>query len=496
MAHVNWNRQLGLAAALFVLGTAAYWFEYKHKPGKEASEEQSKKIFPIKDKQVQSITLFDGNKSVTLNCSDMTAKLCKAGDNSKWEISEPSQLKADDSNVNALLTTLNTLSTAETIDLKDETPEKKEALMKEYGLDAQSRKTDKRVEITTPSEKTVLYLGNSHPIGESIFGVDSKNESRVLLVPSFFKANLEHDLTYWRNKKLLTIAAHEIESFKLDGSKGHLSAERKDGRWVIHSGQEEMDGDTENIDSLLSGATVLTAKEFASDHKTDNKAQSILKGLSPILTLSLQKEKGTAKEAPAPIVLTLIQKKTTAPNNKLYATVSNLDPLFALDPNTKDRLDKSVNDLRLAKLITSMERFSAKKLEFSGKPLGAQPIQLAQENGKWMNQATKTEVPSDAMNNLLDQLSGNRIKGFLLGATIPAGEKEGLKVTLSDEKNEAKRQFVFWKKEEKLYAKDLQSKKNEAYLIDSSLSRALPWSLDFFKKTDSKEEQKSVNAKK
>src|SRR4051812_20676130 len=105
MHHVNWNRQLGLALALFVLGTVAYWHEYKHKPQKEATEEASKLVFQIKDTQIQSVSVVHNHKMLTFECIDFAAGLCKPNDQSKWEVRVPSKLKADDSSVNSLVTT-------------------------------------------------------------------------------------------------------------------------------------------------------------------------------------------------------------------------------------------------------------------------------------------------------------------------------------------------------------------------------------------------------
>jgi len=55
------------------------------------------------------------------------------------------------------------------------------------------------------------------------------------------------------------------------------------------------------------------------------------------------------------------------------------------------------------------------------------------------------------------KISGNKIKDFFEGSTIPAGEKDGLKVTFGMIKFESKRQLIFWKKADNLYARDLQS---------------------------------------
>ncbi len=490
MSHqINWNRQLGLALGLFLLGTAAYWLEFKHKPEKEASEEQSKRVFQLKDHPVQSIQLTHGNHSISLNCLDYSAKLCKPSDHSKWEITAPLKIKADDTNVNTLLSTLSSLSSTETIDLKEETPEKRAQLLKEYGLDPASRKSSQQIHIVEPSGETILYLGGTHPVGENIFAIEEqgkKDAHQVYLIPHYFKSNLDHDLTYWRDKKLLTLAPHEIESFELHAPKSKLSAHKKQAQWELEANQESFSGDLENINSLLTSATFLTAKSFASDRKNDTTAKSTLKGFSPVLTLTLQKEKEAEKAAPSAIVLTLFQKKGGPSPKKIYATVSNLDPLFELDANVLDKLDKSLKDLRLVKLMTSMERFSAKKMEFSGNPIGEKPLHFTSSEGKWKNSENPSAFSGDSLQAILDQLSGNRIQEFLKGTAIPPGQSDGLKITVGDDLIEIQHQWIFWKANGKLYARDLKSNRNEVFLMDSTLEASLPWTKDFFKKAEPK----------
>lgn len=495
MTQVSWVRQLALAVVLFLLGSFAYWMEYQHKPKKEKEVEQNKKVFQLSSLPVKSIQITQGDQSIELNCLDFSAQLCKPEDQSKWELAQPIKVKADDSNVNSLLSAANHINASEIIDLSTETAEKRAELLKEYGLDAASRASQppRRFTIETEKGKWTLHLGLAHPIGEGIFALleqpGTSETNRVYLIPSYFKANFEHELNHWRNKKLLTLASHEIETFSLESKKaGKIQGIRKDGNWTLKAQGKEQAGDIENIDSLLAGATVLSAKSFASENNGNPKAASILKGMQNILTLTLTKPQGAEKQAPTPIVLKLFAK-AGSPNSKdsIYATVSNVDPLFELEPNAKDRLDQGMKDLRLAKLITSMERFSAKKLSFSGKPLGSEPVVLVNTDGKWVIEKTKADVQPEKVQTLLEKLSGNRIQDFISSSAAKGSPKEGIELTLSDEKNDAKRRFVFWKNEGKLYAQDLlkvsHGKPEEVLVVDSSIQDGLPWAADFFKKS-------------
>ena len=190
--------------------------------------------------------------------------------------------------------------------------------------------------------------------------------------------------------------------------------------------------------------------------------------------------------------MTLYQSPPAGTPKKLYATISNLDPLFELDPSAKDRMDKSTKDLRLAKLITSMDRFGTKRLEFSGKPIGDKSLVLTQTDGKWMIQPDKTAVSNEKVQSLLDKLSGNRIKDFLTGSAIPAGESEGLTLTLGDDKDVKKRQILFWKNGNQLYGRDLLTARKEAFTVDTIVQSELPWDRNYFKPEAAPAAQKST----
>jgi hypothetical protein len=501
MTQVSWTRQLGLAALLVVLGLLATWMEFKHRPEKEAQEEQAKKIFSLKETPVHSIRLSQGlptRPDFEFSCLDLSAKLCKPGEQSKWQITHPSQLRADDAAVNSLLSTLNHLNSIETISLKDETPQKRAALLKDYSLDPESLKVARKIEITTDRGTFVLYLGSTHPIGNDIFAVQENvpqnqkstgkiDDSLVYLIPNYLKANLDYDLGHWRDKKLLTLATHEIEAFQIDRPKSPLSGERKTSQWSLKTAQGEIPGDSDQVSALLSSATFLTATQFIADSKKDPLYGETLKGSSRILSLILHPEKGSQQEAPAPITLSLFRKSTGKSTFKLYATVSNMDPLFEVEIGAMNRLDKSAKDLRLAKLMTTLERFNVKRLEFSGAPFGSSPLKIHQAGGKWVSDSDSQELDSTKIQTLLDQLAGARIQEFLSDSHLPPGESSGLVLTVSNDQSSKK--WSFWKKatgptseEPPTYARDAQSHQHEIFLMDKALTSALPWNRDFFKK--------------
>ena len=503
MSPVSWRRNLALAFALLALGSATYWHEFTLKPKQEAAEERGKKIFDLKDHPVESIRFVSKERTFAFKCLDIVSKLCKPGDNSRWLVTEPSEFKADDSNVNALVAALNNLVPSDTIDLKDETPKKRENLIKEYKLDPESRKSAGAMRITVTSvsgEIQNLLIGDVHPISGAHFSItasgtakgESVNEARISMIPAAFNSNLDHDKGYWRDKKLLALDAYDIVGFDLKGTKGDIHGERTSGQWLISSGKESMPGDIENVDNMITAAAYLTAKQFASENKNDTQSRKALQGTRKVLTLSLHSKKGaTGTEKSVDTMLSFFEKPSPPPikgapkknpSPVLYATVSNLDPLYEIDAASRDRMDKGLKDLRLAKLLTSMDRFATKKIELDGPPIGP-PMDLVQKNAKWLKDGT--EIDNGQVQELLDKISGNRIQEYLLGSNIPAGEEAGIKITFKDEAGATKQKLVFWKNGKKLYARDLKSAqagKKEALLVDTAIEGALPWNKEFFKK--------------
>ncbi len=483
--QMNWKKPLALAVALIGLGSLAAWLEYSRRPRQEAQQEQQKKLFAIQGVSVSQISVSgtDGRRFV-FRCLDMDQRLCKSGENSRWELTEPTRMRADDSNVNSLLSTVNNVASSDQISLTEETPEKRQALLRDYGLGNQERGARKvrRIELTGQGiPATTVWVGDLHPMGETLYAMIGQDENRVVLVPSYFKSSFEHDLTYWRDKKISLLKSADVEHFELKSAAGKstILGDRKNGLWTLHIGkgksQEDLPGDIESIDTVLGTATFLTAKQFVTEDKTDKRAKALLRGARLALTLNLVPEPSKGQ----PVTFQFFQKKGAS--RSLLVTTSGSDPLYEVDFAHLAQLDRPAKDLRLSKLITSMDRFNARKLEFSGTALGKESLTLKSDGIRWKVTQTGAEASSDKVQQLLDRLSGNRIRDFLKDRQIPAGEAQGLTVVLGDDQSPEKRKLVFWKSGSGVYARDLRSPRMEAFVLDPAVWEMLPAQRDHFK---------------
>lgn len=509
-----------MAVALLVLGSFAFWLEYKHKPEEEAALAANKKVFSqynFKELNILSIEIADGDKTYHFDCEDAQ---CKAGNNSKWKMTAPIQTHGEDSNINGFISAATALESTEVFDLKDETPEKRAALIKEYGLAKETLPTAfvRKVTLKTPKGQVVAYLGNPHPISQDIFtaveelGPNDKpagriNENKVYLIPSHFKSYFGHDETYWRDKKIANFSGGEVDSFDItrkkisptDTSKEKAFSVHRSGKdWMIKVGSEEFPGDNENIETFLNSMTYLNAKNFISNNKNDKIARDLLKGTKPVATVTLKRKAGAA-----PVTFDVFEKPSSTPDMKekghakevdkklkdeearIFVTVSNADPLYELVNADQGKLNKSVKDLRLAKLLSTTDRFAVRKIMVESSTFD-KPLTLVSKDAKWVYENEKEEPVNETVQKTLDRISGNRVRDFLTGSAIAPGENKGITLTLSDEKGAVRAKIVFWKAKGILYARDLNSQqpssKKSAFMVDSTVTDGLPWERGYFNK--------------
>jgi hypothetical protein len=479
----NWGKPALLSGVLLAAGLIAIWLEYRVRPERERSEELSKRVFGFKKEEaVESITLIDGDRKFVFSCLDLEKKLCRSGDQSIWELEAPKKFATDKSNVNSLVSTLANLTAPDTLDLSTETQEKRQALLKDYSLDqaATSGVSRKSIEIKLSGGKRITaFIGNTHPIGGRLFVMIERDgvrdEQKIWLAPTSIKTPLDNTLTYWRNKNLLQhlppLASHEVGSFELRGPKGQVLGVRKDGNWSIQERKgdklgEELRGDFDAIDAMTNSAIYLQAKDFSTES---------LSGLKPVVSFVLRRERSGDEKNPAPGAELEFFEKKTKNATRLFARVSGTEQIFEMDPNSKDRFNNSAGDLRFAKLLTTVDRFSAKKIKISSPQWGKPALEATLKDNQWS--APDSALNSENVQNILDRLTSVRAQDFIKASQAPAGENTGLTLELLDgEKSVAK--FVFWRVAQDLYARDLRSARSEVLKMDKSLADLLPFKRD------------------
>lgn len=476
----GYGKQLVLAAILFSFGTASYWLVYSKQPKDEAKKAEEKKVFVLKDQKVKALEISGGPAplAVTLECLSLKDGLCKTEDSSKWELTSPLKTKAEDTTVNSLLKNFANLASSEIVDLSAETPEKRQTLLKDYGLSAEMRKDPKTKKIRfTLVDGRVLtaYFGVKHPIGEDVFSLletTTPDENRVFMVPEWQISIFNQRTSYFRDKKVFSVVDKEINQFTISKSQkisGKIEA-TKDGasqKWALAFGNRKVAGDQDTIEGFLSGVVFLSAKDFIAERKDSPEGKKALLGMTPVFVLELKTK--TLKK-----YLRLFEKPQESKKPKgpviLYGTIDDQDPVFEVEPSALEKLEKPFDEFRVVKLIGITDRYALNSLEIELKgPKSFKQEVLKETTGAW--KIGGVESARGRVEGLLDRLTSKIVKGF----SGPAPGAETLVITFGKSPKEPLHQIQFWKQGPGLYARDLTSAEKETVELMNDFSMQLPW---------------------
>lgn len=480
----SYGKQLILAAILFSFGSGAYWLVYSKKPKEEAQKVDAKKVFVLTDQKVKTFeisgmpslpknsaapTAAPAPLAVVLSCLSLGEGLCKSEDNSKWELLAPLKTKAEDTTISSLLKNLANLASSDVIDLSTESPEKRQSLLKDYGLSAEQRADPKTQKIRfTLEDGRVLtaYFGVRHPIAEDVFAVletTSVDENRVFMVPEWQLSVFNQRTSYFRDKRLLSLTDKEVNQFKIIQSqkitgKIEASKDEQTQKWTLASGGRKVAGDQDTIEGFLAGTVFLNAKDYIAEKKDSPGGKKALAGLKSIFDLEL-KTKTASKRL-----------RVFKGAKSLYGTIDDQDPIFELDSFAFDKLDKNFDEFRVSKLIGVTDRYAVNHLfiEYQGANPFKQEV-LKEAGGLW--KIAGTESARGRVEGMLDRLTSKIVKGF----TGPAPGGEVLKITFGKTPKEPLHQIQFWKKGSQLFARDLTSADREIVELMGDFSMQLPW---------------------
>lgn len=481
----RWRGPLVLAVALFLLSSLAFWFEFKRKPETEIQEEGGKKIFAVSEKQVSSILIRRyGEAEIRLNCLDPDQGLCKAGTRGRWEISQPIKAKGDDSAMQSLLSSLNNLNPESTINLSDEPPEQRPALLRQYGLEGSQLQKSPSLQVFyhPGSDTTRLTLGDLHPMGSGRYalawqGTGTTGVERVLLVGAGTGSLFNKPAGHWREKRIVPLDAGAITRVKLTRGTDSITAERKTTDrgtdWVI-SGREAraasfrgIAGDIENINSWISSVVFLAGEEYLADRKDSPEGRSLLKAATPALSIELS-------DGARSFELRILKKKQ-GQDTVLIGLSPSQDPILRLDSGAEARLSKSLKDLRISKLLGSIERFNARKVIIEGKGEGkawTQPFSSDSSGANWKSDSGSDSKRAAEIAGLLEKLSGNRVVN---AAPDPVTPGDAVKFKMLDAEGKPIREIAFWKKGDLPMARDLGEHSDLVLELDRELAGIIPW---------------------
>jgi hypothetical protein len=302
-----------IVAAIVLLGLigALYWSEHR-KPTDEtakASADSSPAILKLdeaaitklqlKKKAAQPIVLTKNNSGV-------------------WQIVQPTTLKADQTTVSSVLSTLSSLSSERIVD-------DKASDVKQYGLDQPTVEAD----VTVKDKTQNLLIGDQTPAGSAVYAMLA-GEPRVFTMSSYHKTSIDKSLNDLRDKRLLSVDSDKISRLELVRKNQTIDFGRDKNEWQILK-PKLLRADNYQVGELA--RKLADARMDLSGSDADLKdAVSTFSRATPIATARVTDQSGTQELE--------VRKSKDA----YYARSSGVEGSYKVDADLGQALDKGLDD--------------------------------------------------------------------------------------------------------------------------------------------------------
>lgn len=477
MKKPDWKPALILSGTVFVLGSFTYWLQFSHKPKKERSDAQTKKPlnFKAETDQIAAFRIKSSTGVIEGKCESLAKKTCKVGSTAEWTLTYPETLTGDGDAIRDYLNNASGMSATETISLAEETPEKRQSILEEYGLSDAKRTSmnTQFLELTLENgTKVTAWFGENHPIGDKIFVGAAENgklnTETIFLVSNFYRSNFfDKNLTHFRDKTLFKFERSEVESFNARTPSGKLDGRLNNGVWTLNG----MEADQDRVGTVLASISQARAKDFPD--------AAALKGAKSMVSYELKLKTG------APIHFELFEKKEGSPGKKgqpplsrVYLKSPDLKRVYEVDSNLLVQTQKKRDDLRRNLLLTQAEKVLLTRFRMQG-PAFPSPVEFHFEGSSWVQKDQGTKLDSGKVKDLLERMALDHSPE--IASPAPSKKTNGLSLILGDEKNPRKFSFQFYESQGKSWAKNTGSSLNEAYLLTDALKNILPMKVDSWK---------------
>ncbi|MCU1270316.1 MAG: hypothetical protein JWN74_1610 [Acidobacteriaceae bacterium] len=309
------------ALILFILSGVLYWSGH-HKPAEDSAKISADSPPPILKLDVNSITQLAVKKK------DAEPVLLTKSSSGDWQITGPKTLRADQSAVTGIASTLSSLNSERVI-------EDKASDLQTFGLDQPPLEVD----LTQKDNKTQkLMLGGDTPAGGAIYAMLA-GDPRLFTIASYTKTSLDKTLNDLRDKRLLPVNADKISRIELVRKNGSIEFARNKNKddWQILK-PTPMRADGTQVGDLVRDLTNAKMDISSSDAKD---AASEFAHATPVATAKVTDESGTQE----------LHVRANKSKDSYYAKSSAVDGAFKIDSGLGKTLAKGLEDFRNKKLF-------------------------------------------------------------------------------------------------------------------------------------------------
>lgn len=302
------------AAVLAALGGVLYWSNH-HKPADtvQAAVDTPPKILSLNDSDVNRVELKkkDG------------ADLVVQKQDGTWQITSPDKLRADDSAVSGMISSLSSLSS-------DRLVENNADNVSQFGLTSPALEVD----VSAKDNTHKLLIGDDTPTGSGSYA-KLENDPRVFTIASYTKSNIDKSVNDLRDKRLLTAEPDKVSRVNLNANGQQLEFGRNKDQWQILK-PKPLRADSFAVDELVRKLSDAKMDLTSDDQK---KAASAFASGKPVATATLTTDSGDQ------------QLQVRKNKDDYYAKSSLVAGVYKVSTDVGEGLNKKLDDFRNKKLF-------------------------------------------------------------------------------------------------------------------------------------------------
>ena len=298
-------------AVLIILGGLWYWSQ-RRKP----SDDTSKSETP------PAILKLDQNSVIRVELTKRDSPpIILEKSSGDWQITAPKPLRADQSAVSGLVSTLATLNSERLV-------EDQAANLAQYGVAPPALQVDVAGK-DKKSEK--LLIGDDTPTGGAVYAMLA-GDPRVFTIASYTKTSLDKSLNDLRDKRLITLAADKISRVELLKKGEEIEFGRNRDEWQILKPKPLRADSTQASDLVrqLTEAKMDTSSADAAD------AGAGFEKATAVATAKVTDESGTQQ----------LEIRKAKAKDDYYAKSSVVEGAFKVDSALGKAVEKKLDDFR------------------------------------------------------------------------------------------------------------------------------------------------------
>lgn len=372
-----------------------FLYEKKQLPQEEWERLQKKVIPDFKSSMIKKIELNNESGKILLE---------KAEDD-YWHIVEPLKLRADNSEINSILSEFEFMNKVGSFMEEGDKPFD----LKDYGLDTPKisiimytdipAKRDK-IQVTGPKDKYTVFVGQKLAAGDNVY-LKLDNSDEVVVVPGSIGDKVSRNVLDLRSKWVFSFDKEAVDTLQIKTSESNIVCNKKGSFWRVVEPVSDL-ADLEKVKDIIGKLKNLQIEP--TDFITEDSTDLAKYGLDNPRYMVTINEKGVTQSVSFGHSL----------DNKVYVKRMDEPTIFFLKDTILADLSRKPNDMRDKKVVRfdSIGTYGINKLEIKT-PSDVIAIEKSLDLDWVITKPVNLYADQDTVKNFIEKIKTLEIEDFI-----------------------------------------------------------------------------------